>query len=82
MSAPDIFGPRPSRQMRQPKKDVLREQLALAADEIIRLRSVLLAYGWDEAGSIRSGWIVMRDDQIFDHQSRPLWKRLLPRSWL
>lgn len=25
--------------MKQPKKDVLREQLALAADEIIRLRS-------------------------------------------
>jgi hypothetical protein len=38
MNAPDIFGPRPSRQMRQPKKDVLREQLVLAADEIIRLR--------------------------------------------
>lgn len=27
--------------MRQPRKDVLREQLALAADEIIRLRLVL-----------------------------------------
>lgn len=27
-----------SRQMRQPTKDALRDQLALAADEIIRLR--------------------------------------------
>lgn len=44
MNAPDIFGPRPSRQMRQPKKDVLREQLALAADEIISLRQRLTAF--------------------------------------
>lgn len=29
--------------MKQPKKDVLREQLALAADEIIRLRGNALA---------------------------------------
>jgi hypothetical protein len=29
------------KQMRQPRKDVLREQLALAADEIIRLRTFL-----------------------------------------
>lgn len=29
------------RQMKQPRKDALREQLALAADEIIRLRDDL-----------------------------------------
>lgn len=31
--------PRPPRRMRQPSKDTLREQLALAADEIARLRA-------------------------------------------
>lgn len=30
--------PRPRRRMRQPSKDQLREQLALAAEEIARLR--------------------------------------------
>lgn len=31
--------PRKPRRMKQPRKDVLREQLALAADEIARLRA-------------------------------------------
>lgn len=31
--------PRQPRKMRQPPKDVLREQLVLAADEVIRLRA-------------------------------------------
>jgi len=31
--------PRQPRRLKQPRKDVLREQLALAADEIIRLRA-------------------------------------------
>ena len=31
--------PREPRRMRQPAKDVLREQLATAADEVIRLRA-------------------------------------------
>lgn len=33
----DLF-PKPPKKMRQPRKDVLREQLALAADEIASLR--------------------------------------------
>lgn len=36
--SPDLF-PRPPRRMRQPRKDVLRDQLALAATEIEALRS-------------------------------------------
>lgn len=42
MTAPQLF-PKPAKQMRQPPKDLLREQLALAADEIIRLRAQALA---------------------------------------
>lgn len=34
----DQLIPRAPRRMKQPRKDVLREQLALAADEIARLR--------------------------------------------
>lgn len=37
MAKPDLF-PRPTRRMRQPRKDVLRDQLALAATEIESLR--------------------------------------------
>lgn len=35
----DQLFPRPPRRMKQPPKDVLREQLALAASEIVRLRT-------------------------------------------
>lgn len=35
---PQLF-PRQPRRMKQPAKDTLREQLVLAADEVIRLRS-------------------------------------------
>lgn len=42
MTAPQLF-PKPAKQMRQPPKDLLREQLVLAADEIIRLRTQVLA---------------------------------------
>ncbi|MDQ7302409.1 hypothetical protein [Stenotrophomonas sp. Sm0581] len=34
--------PREPRRMKQPAKDVLREQLAVAADEVIRLRTEVL----------------------------------------
>lgn len=37
MTAPQLF-PKPAKRMKQPPKDLLREQLATAADEIIRLR--------------------------------------------
>lgn len=56
--------------MKQPTKDVLREQLALAADEIIRLKTALvqsvdLAHGMAERlHSARAPW----------------WRRLL--GWL
>ncbi len=36
MNAPQLF-PKPAKRMKQPPKDFLREQLATAADEIIRL---------------------------------------------
>ena len=42
MSAPQLF-PKPAKRMKQPPKDFLREQLAAAADEIIRLRAQELA---------------------------------------
>ncbi|MFC0677483.1 hypothetical protein ACFFGH_06420 [Lysobacter korlensis] len=35
----DLF-PKPPKRMCQPKKDVLRDQLVLAADEIVRLRAL------------------------------------------
>lgn len=38
MARPDLF-PRQPRRMRQPRKDVLRDQLALAASEIETLRA-------------------------------------------
>ncbi|HGM6931482.1 TPA: hypothetical protein ACKQDF_000952 [Stenotrophomonas maltophilia] len=41
MNAP-LF-PREPRRMKQPAKDVLREQLVVAADEVIRLRAENLA---------------------------------------
>lgn len=42
MTAPQLF-PKPPKRMRQPPKDLLREQLATAANEIIRLRAQVLA---------------------------------------
>lgn len=39
---PQLF-PKPAKRMRQPRKDLLREQLATAANEIIRLRAQVLA---------------------------------------
>ena len=42
MSAPQLF-PKPAKRMKQPPKDFLREQLGIAADEIIRLRTLELA---------------------------------------
>lgn len=38
---PQLF-PREPRRMKQPAKDVLREQLVVAADEVIRLRAEVL----------------------------------------
>lgn len=35
---PQLF-PRPPRRMKQPAKDTLRDQLVIAADELIRLRA-------------------------------------------
>jgi hypothetical protein len=40
----DLF-PKPPKRMRQPKKDVLRDQLVLAVDEILRLRVQLADTG-------------------------------------
>lgn len=39
---PDQLFPREPRRMKQPPKDVLREQLVIAADELIRLRAEVL----------------------------------------
>lgn len=39
----DQLFPREPRRMKQPAKDVLREQLVVAADEVIRLRTENLA---------------------------------------
>lgn len=51
--------------MRQPTKDTLREQLALAADEIIRLRQVI------ETTKVLMGW------NRAPVQPRPWWRRWL-----
>ncbi len=40
MTTPQLF-PKPAKRMKQPPKDLLREQLATAADEIIRLRAAV-----------------------------------------
>ncbi|TDB26679.1 hypothetical protein ATCM_02865 [Stenotrophomonas sp. ATCM1_4] len=42
MTTQQLF-PKPAKRMKQPPKDLLREQLATAADEIIRLRAQALA---------------------------------------
>ena len=51
--------------MKQPTKDALREQLALAADEIIRLREVR-AYALQAIQNTQD-WLAI--------QSMPLWRR-------
>lgn len=53
--------PREPRRLKQPTKDVLREQLALAADEIIRLREVSETH-------------VLRVE--FEPQRAPWWRRI------
>ena len=42
MTTPQLF-PKPAKRMKQPRKALLCEQLATAADEIIRLRTLELA---------------------------------------
>ena len=42
MTTPQLF-PKPAKRMKQPRKAFLCEQLAIAADEIIRLRAQELA---------------------------------------
>lgn len=59
--------------MKQPTKDALREQLALAADEIIRLREIQ-RHLVTTLGGVQD-WLVI--------QSTPLWRRAWNglRSW-
>lgn len=56
--------PREPRKLRQPTKEVLREQLALAADEIIRLRAAM-----DGVTFASWGWSV-------ETRKRPWWRRI------
>ena len=51
--------------MNQPTKDALREQLALAADEIIRLRNVCVAA---EA-------VLIEARAFVEKHRRPWWRR-------
>lgn len=55
--------------MKQPRKDVLREQLALAATEIIELRAALI-----QSGELLYAATVGRQ------KPRPWWRRLL--AWV
>lgn len=55
--------------MRQPRKDVLREQLALAADEIIRLKTALAQW---EGEAIAVLWRTPAPEW-----RKPWWRRLL-----
>lgn len=64
MARPDLF-PRPPRRMRQPRKDVLRDQLALAASEIETLRAEnerLRQPWWRRAARAFAGAISIRRD--------------------
>jgi hypothetical protein len=65
------------KQMRQPRKDVLREQLALAADEIIRLKTVMA-----EAHTIASKLLAAERARVTWKPAPPApwWRRLL--GWL
>lgn len=54
--------------MKQPRKDVLREQLALAAEEIIRLKTALAQWerqAWEYQTATPPQW------------KTPWWRRLL-----
>lgn len=64
-----------TRRMQQPRKDVLREQLALAAEEIIRLRDLLERDKAFARAAIEKCW------QKIDRMERqPWWRRLLGRG--
>jgi hypothetical protein len=56
--------------MKQPRKDVLREQLALAADESIRLRMPVL----DSERAEARGWAHGYEAAMKD-KPRPWWSR-------
>lgn len=58
--------PRKPRRLKQPTKDVLREQLALAADEIIRLRQVI------DTVKTLAGWHDWQNPK----PARPWWRRI------
>jgi hypothetical protein len=68
--------PRQPKRKRQPSAAVMREQLTLAADEIIRLRGMLLIYMRNPR------WPGSPPDENPFLPSRPLpwWKRLLRKS--
>lgn len=61
--------------MLQPKKDVLREQLALAAEEIIRLKTALAQ--WESAVIVANTHPTMRWEK---RKPAPWWRRLL--AWV
>lgn len=60
-----------TRTMKQPRKDVLRDQLVLAADEIIRLRGVI-----DTICRMHS-WKEYHGHSV--EKSAPWWRRIFRR---
>lgn len=68
----DQLIPRQPKRKRQPSAELMRQQLALAADEIIRLRGMLAIYvrnpRWPGSPP---------DENPFKQTRRPWWKRLL-----
>lgn len=64
--------------MKQPTKDTLREQLALAADEIIRLREEIqkqpIGFFFSPPGS-HHGWMI--GSAVGGHVTNPWWRRVL-----
>lgn len=60
-----------TRTMKQPRKDVLRDQLVLAADEIIRLRCVI-----DTICRMHS-WKEYHGHSV--EKSAPWWRRIFRR---
>ena len=55
--------------MKQPTKDALREQLALAADEIIRLRAAM------EGAAFATWPLVIEEWSSVQVKPRPWWRR-------
>lgn len=71
----DTTTPRHPKRKRQPTAECMREQLRLAADEIIELKTKL---DWFDRHMVAGSWMLRYPMELAD--KKPWWRRLLPRG--